>query len=165
MLDGESPNTDAAFWIENELVPKLPTAIVEAGIAHIGAVDPGIAARFKQDVFRFIGVVADLESAYNRARVFLAPTRFGSGIPLKVIEAAASGLPCVITSLLASQLCWTHERECLVADTPKDVAREIARLHEDEALWLGIQERALARVATEYSEASFDATLKQILSM
>jgi len=165
MLDAESPNTDAACWIENELLPELPTAIVHAGMTHIGAVDPVIAARFKQDTFRFMGVVADIESAYNRARVFLAPTRFGSGIPLKVIEAAASGLPCVITSLLASQLRWTHERECLVADTPKDFARETARLHDDEALWLGIQERALARVTTEYSEATFDATLKQILSM
>ena len=84
---------------------------------------------------RVLGGVADLRPLYDEARVFVAPTRFASGIPLKVIHAAAHGLPVVATSLLAKQLAWQDGRELLQADSPDDFAIACATLHEDPVLW------------------------------
>jgi hypothetical protein len=42
-------------------------------------------------------------------RVFAAPTRYSPGIPLKVHDAAAHGLPVVRTPLMAEQLDREHE--------------------------------------------------------
>jgi glycosyltransferase involved in cell wall biosynthesis len=103
-----------------------------------------------------LGAVPDLSQVYSQARVFVAPTRFAAGIPLKVIEAAARGLPSVVTPLLAEQLGWRHEGEVLVAATPEAFADQCMRLHEDEALWERLREGALRRVARDFDPALFD---------
>ena len=51
--------------------------------------------------FEFTGRVDDLAPIYDQMRIFVAPTRFAAGIPLKLCEAAAQGIPIVATRLLA----------------------------------------------------------------
>jgi O-antigen biosynthesis protein len=105
------------------------------------------------------GPLADLTDAYARARVFVAPTRFAAGIPFKVHEAAARGVPIVLTSLLAEQIGWTHECEVLIAETPEDFAAQCQRLHSDKMLWNRLRERALARVAQDCDPQLFRTTV------
>jgi glycosyltransferase involved in cell wall biosynthesis len=106
---------------------------------------------------------ADLDPFYERARVFVAPSRFAAGIPLKIIEAAARGVPVVCSSLLAHQLDWQHERDVLTADTPDGYAEAIARLFSNEALWSRIRGNALQRVSAEHSRATFDRSVRTVL--
>ena len=105
------------------------------------------------------GVLPDLFEVYSRARVFVAPTRFAAGIPLKVYDAAAHGVPTVITPILARAVGWTHERETLVAASPADFASACHRLHEDRELWERIRSAALEQVRKDCSTASFDHTV------
>ena len=37
-----------------------------------------------------VGSVDDLSPYYERARILVGPTRFGAGIPIKILEAAAA---------------------------------------------------------------------------
>ena len=106
-----------------------------------------------------LGGVADLRPLYDEARVFVAPTRFASGIPLKVIHAAAHGLPVVATSLLAKQLAWQDGRELLQADSADDFAVACATLHEDPVLWDRVRTNALGRAAGDYSTRAFSKAL------
>ena len=66
--------------------------------------------------------VDDLTPLYDDARVFVAPTRYSAGISLKVIEAAARGVPIVCTPLVARQLGWISGEELLTAETPAEFA-------------------------------------------
>jgi glycosyltransferase involved in cell wall biosynthesis len=95
--------------------------------------------------------------------VFIAPTRFAAGIPLKVLEAAANGVPAVVTPLLATQLAWTPGQELLTADDPQAFAEACARLFEDEALWTRIRRGALARVERDYAPEVCAARLGAVL--
>ncbi len=74
------------------------------------------------------------DTLYRQCRVFIAPTRFAAGIPHKVQEAAAHGVPAVVTPLLARQLGWRHEQEVLVAENPQDFAAQCLRLYRDAEL-------------------------------
>ena len=47
-------------------------------------------------------------------KVFIAPTRFAAGIPHKVHEATANGIPCVTTELLANNSIGPGERTYLI---------------------------------------------------
>lgn len=109
------------------------------------------------------GAVDDLAPFYNEARVFVAPTRFAAGIPLKVIDAAAAGLPVVMTSLLASQLGWRDGTEALVADEPEGFAAACVRLYTQPALWRTIREGALGAVARDFSHERFRASVADLL--
>jgi glycosyltransferase involved in cell wall biosynthesis len=101
---------------------------------------------------------------YSRARVFVAPTRFAAGIPLKVYDAAAHGVPTVITPILARGIGWMHERDTLIAATPEEFAIACFRLHEDRNLWEKIRVSAFERVRADCSAAHFDQTVAAVLN-
>jgi hypothetical protein len=112
---------------------------------------------------QLLGRVEDLTQHYRQARVFIAPLRFAAGMPHKLHEAAACGLPAVATSLLAKQLGWEDGTELLVADTPEAFARQCARLYTDPALWQRLREAALVRVTADCDPAGFRENLTAIL--
>jgi O-antigen biosynthesis protein len=109
--------------------------------------------------------VEDLTSLYNEARVFVAPTRFAAGIPLKVIEAAARGVPIVGSPLVASQLGWLEGDDLLTGADATEFAQAIASLYTNERLWLRLRESALARVDREYNETTFRRALRAAIDL
>jgi glycosyltransferase involved in cell wall biosynthesis len=124
-------------------------------VAALGA--PGV---------EILGAVPELGDLYDAARVFVAPTRFSAGVPLKVYEAASRGVPVVATELLATQLGWEPDQELVVsAAEPAAFAAAVARLYTDEALWRLVREAALARVQRECSEAVFAASVERALAV
>jgi hypothetical protein len=160
--DEFSPNADAIRWFLAEIFPKIRMT-EDAGIEIVGAHRSGIS--FNGAGVRHVGQVANLQSFYDCARVFVAPTRFAAGIPLKVYEAASAGLPVVSTSILAEQLGWIDEAELLVADGAEDFAKACVRLYRDAGLWKRLQTNALAKVKSVCSKESFKATLQNALSV
>jgi glycosyltransferase involved in cell wall biosynthesis len=106
----------------------------------------------------------DLTPFYDRARVFLAPSRYAAGIPLKIVHAAAAGVPAVCTRLLADQLGWSDGVEVVAADDAERFAAGCSALYGDEALWSRIRAQALRRVEREYSPEVFRASLQQALA-
>jgi glycosyltransferase involved in cell wall biosynthesis len=110
------------------------------------------------------GEVDDLTPLYDRARVLVAPTRFGAGIPFKVHHAAAHGLPVLATPLPAAQLGWTDGDELLVGADPAQLAAQACRLHEDEALWTALRHRALDRVTRDCAPGEFRRRLSDVLA-
>jgi glycosyltransferase involved in cell wall biosynthesis len=108
--------------------------------------------------------VADLRPLYNASRVFIAPARVAAGTPYKIFHAAASGLPCVATDLLAGQLGWQHDVDLRTAPVrdAKEFAAQIATLYQDEKLWNKLRDNAAARLAAENNFAAFNNTVKDI---
>jgi glycosyltransferase involved in cell wall biosynthesis len=99
-----------------------------------------------------LGQIPDLTEAYNGARVFVAPHRYAGGIPTKVLEASAHGLPCVVSELLAKQLGWNHGREILSATVPAEFARLVVDAYLDEALWTRLRGAAIHSLEQSFSE-------------
>ena len=78
------------------------------------------------------GWLPDLEPVLGRARVFLAPLRFGAGVKGKIGQALASGVPVVTTSVGAEGMVGSH---LVVADEPGALVDAAVALHEDPARW------------------------------
>ena len=94
----------------------------------------------------------------------MAPTRYAAGIPYKVHEAAAYGLPVVATSLLANQLGWQYAPPIAVADDADSFAKKCVEIYTDKAAWSELRISALRRVQVECSLESFDLRVKEILA-
>ena len=155
-----SPNEDAARWFLTAVLPIVRARLGDTvKVSIIGPDPPEAVARFAGPGIDVPGPVPDLRQAYDRARVFIAPTRFAAGIPLKVVDAAAHGVPAVVTPLLASQLAWTPGEELLVGDGPQAFAESCIRLFDDAALWARIRRAALARIERDYAPEVFTARL------
>jgi len=164
----DSPNLDSLSWYVNEILPALAAEFDTAPLLNVaGYCGPGIdLSAFAGNPFiRLHGPVADLTTLYNECRVFIAPTRFAAGTPYKVYEAAAHGLPCVATDLLAAQLGWHSGGELLAAplNDARRFAAQIALLYRTEAVWNKMRRQALARLQTDNVEENFNQIVGEVL--
>ena len=92
----------------------------------------------------------DLAAMLARARVAVAPMRYGAGLKLKTVEAMAHGVPVVSTALGAEGLGGTERLHLLVADEPHEIAAAIAALLADDELWRRLSDRGRAHVRDRY---------------
>lgn len=160
-----SPNADAVIWFVTRVLPVLRERVGEnVPLTIVGQDPPDALKKLQGGAVSIVGRVADLGPLYDEARVFVAPTRFAAGIPLKVGHAAAHGLPVVATSLLAGQLEWRDGRELLVADSPAAFAAACAALYQDQSLWARVRAGALARVGVDYAPSAFKSALSAALA-
>jgi glycosyltransferase involved in cell wall biosynthesis len=106
----------------------------------------------------------DLTKLYGDARVFVAPTRYAAGIPHKIHEAAARGLPVVATELVATQLGWKNKVELLIGTDAASFAKQCVELYRNKELWMQLRQAGLARVKAECSKETFDRKLEEILA-
>jgi GT2 family glycosyltransferase/glycosyltransferase involved in cell wall biosynthesis/SAM-dependent methyltransferase len=162
LLETDSPNYDSLRWFVLEIWPAVRAMLGDVTLTVAGALFPG-APDLAAPGVELLGQVEDLEPLYAGARIFIAPTRFAAGLPHKVVEAAAAGLPTVATSLIAGQMGWRHGEEIMSADRPEDFAQSCASLYEDETLWRRVRDGGQARIAAEHSQARFIATLAAVL--
>ncbi len=161
----DSPNTDAVRWFLDQVQPSL--------ISELGSEDACFTLAGKSSMnrlldkgtscFRMPGLVPGLYPFYDSHRIFVAPLRFGAGIPLKIIEASAHGIPVVTTPLPASQLGWENEKELLVGADAVEFSKQCVRLYQDKALWESLRTAAIDRVRKGYLKSSFIQALDAIL--
>lgn len=160
----DSPNADSVIWFSKKILPAIRKKLGEnVKFLVAGNIAPRIRAQLETASVSVLGQVEDLTDLYNNARLFVAPTRFSAGIPHKVHEAAAQGLPVVATSLIGTQLSWSHEQEILLADDEKGFAAECVRLYQGRQIWNRLRQNALMRIETECAPEAFLKCLKAIV--
>ncbi len=116
------------------------------------------------DTVQILGMQEDLRPLYDRARIFVVPTRYAAGLPFKAYEAAGYGVPMVVSPLIARQMQWRDGAEYLAASDPDQMAENCVRLYGDEKLWECLRANSLARLEAELGPAAFGANLRSILN-
>ena len=157
LLEKQSPNWMGLDWFIRETWPLIRASLSDATLTVAGWLHPDH-AELEGPGIRLLGPVDDLGPLYAGARIFVAPVRFAAGVPIKIIEAAAAGLPTLATRLMARQLQW-GDAEIVNLDGGAEMATAALRLHEDAAAWTTMRDRAAARVAEEHGRPRFVAAL------
>ncbi|MCX5614834.1 glycosyltransferase [Bombella saccharophila] len=163
----QSPNYDSMMWFVEEVLPYL-NALPDDVCLHIaGYVHPSVdmTALGQHHRVEILGAVDDLATLFDRYRVFVAPTRFAGGLPFKVQEAAARGVPMVVTEILREEVGWDAGDTLLSApaEDPRAFASEVERLYNDEALWQRLRQSALKAVQKDTDPEHFRQGLQQIV--
>lgn len=114
------PNRDAAEWMVQSVLPLLPSGL---RFLVAGACPADLRRRLERDPrVTVTGRVADLAPLYARAKLALAPLRAGGGSRIKILEAAAHGLPVVSTALGAAGLPFRATEHLWIADDAESFA-------------------------------------------
>lgn len=166
-LDGDdTPNVDSLAWFVKEIMPKIDRMIGATWTLHVAGSNRSAKARsLAGPRVKLLGMVDDLSDVYANARVFVAPTRYAAGIPMKVHEAAAAGVPSVVTPLLAKQLNWVQGKDLIVGATADEFADGCAKLYTDQGLWERVREAALVSVRTDCDYAAMEKKLADVMSV
>lgn len=169
ILDPAAPNLDSLHWLLDEILPKfiqLP-GCAEYPITIAGHHESSLVKPLYEEFHkRFpsvscVGYVNDVSRLMLEHCIFISPTRFAAGLPHKVHQAAAHGLPVVTTPLIAGQMGWVPDRDVLTAQTGSDFALAMARLIHDPALWKTISSGGRERVAKECDPNTLAEALRQ----
>ena len=162
LRDEDSPNVDSLHWFVNEVWPLLKSSETAMELHVVGDNEAPSLQQLDSERIHYHGRLDELADIFDSVRVFIAPTRFAAGIPHKVHEAAARGVPCVVTELLAGQLDWQHDTQLLAGDTPKAFADNCLALYRDPERWQRIRNSALESVTKECAPNKFKSTLLQL---
>jgi GT2 family glycosyltransferase len=161
-----SPNGDSVIWFVEHILPKIRAELGEdvpfvvAGVNRSERVQ-----QFASSTVSILGQVPDLTPLYDAARVFVAPTRYAAGIPHKVHEAAAKGIPIVATPLLASQLSWADRDPILVGQDADTFAKKCVELYTNPELWTALREVSLQKIVKECSVKTFEANVAAVVAV
>ena len=158
-----SPNRDALAYFVREVLPAIHRQLA-CRLQVVGYNAQEAVGHLASDRLEVVGYARDLTPYYDGCRVFVVPHRYSAGIPLKLCEAMARGLPAVVSDLTAAQLGVEDGREVLVGRTPEELAEQVVRLYADKALWNELRANALEFVRQRHDPETLGRALDDILT-
>ena len=163
--EDDLPNVDFVVWFVNEVMPLIDEATETAPRVFLaGRARASRIKALESTRVVLLGEVEDIRPWYDTCRIFVAPTRFAAGIPLKVCEAGAAGIPVVATDLVFEQLGWKGKRTFRSGSTPEDFAKACVEVYTNEPLWNTIREAELELVEKAFSRSVFNLQLGTIFA-
>jgi GT2 family glycosyltransferase len=147
------PNPDAAIWLCREIMPLVWAEIPGVKLTLLGSNPPDTIRELQSDRVSVTGYLPDVTPFFERARVFVAPLRFGAGIKAKVGHAFGFGLPTVTTSIGAEGFGIVDGEDALIADDAAAFAGAVVRAYRDETLWQRLSAGAVRRIEPYTPEA------------
>jgi len=146
------PNLDAGYYLANSILPRVREVHPKAELYLVGANPPQRLARLNGSRgVTVTGRVPDVRPYFDRATVFVAPMRCGSGLQTKVTEAMAMGVPLVTTTLGANGLFATPGVDYVKADDTEEIVRAVNQLIADPSARRVFAERGRAYVEREHN--------------
>jgi len=133
-----APNIYAIKYAAEMIMPLLPNN----NLAVVGATPTDEIKNLQSNQIDILGWVDDSRSAFNEAKIMIAPMFISIGLQNKILQAMAMEIPCVITSMANNALEATPESEVLIADSPEEFKNQINRLLTDENLYHSIKSNA-----------------------
>lgn len=130
------PNRDGAWFFAREVLPKVRAAVPDTILRVVGRyVDEADVAGLRAlSGVTVTGEVADLSGDLGTADVAVVPVRFGGGTRIKILEAFASRLPVVTTTVGVEGIDAVDGEHLLVADDAEAFANACIRLIRDPGL-------------------------------
>lgn len=158
-----APNWDAVLYLKETLWPLIRELQPDARLDIYGAYPTPKATRLHDTAqgFRVKGWADDAHQVMRRARVCLAPLRFGAGLKGKLVDAMSCGTPNVTTSVGAeamhAELPWSGA----IADDPEVFARLAVGLYQSREQWRQAQKNGAAIINTLYDAVELGERLLQ----
>ena len=130
-------NDDAIRWFLRMVWPSLHRTRPEIVLTIAGARPRRGLRRLVASAgggVELLDTPPDLASILAAAHVSLAPMRAGSGVPVKVLEAWAGGIPVVASPWAAAGAAGHHDENLLIAHTASEWCAAVIRLIDDGSL-------------------------------
>lgn len=161
------PNEDAAIIAAEQIAPLIGKPLIIAGAAptqRVKDLESAAASSAESVAVSVIGRVDDSVAYLAGFRVNLCPLRFGSGLKLRLVDAAAAGTPSVMTSCAAENLGLDENlSEILVADSVSEQADKAIALLNDASLWQRASDSLRLLAEERYTNRVFETALNDFL--
>lgn len=131
------PNYNAVLYLKEIIWPEIRKQLPKTELHIYGAYASQKVNQLhnKKEGFLVKGFVEDVSDVMQKAKVCLAPIRFGAGLKGKLIDAMQNGTPCAMTSIAAEGMFGDLESNGFIEDIPREFANKAVQLYNDELFW------------------------------
>lgn len=151
-----APNRDAVIYLREKIWPIIRKQLPKAELHIYGAyADESIQQVHHPGTgFLIKGRAENALQVMSKARVCLAPLRFGAGQKGKLVLAMECGTPSVTTAIGAEGMQAEHPWPGFVTDAPEQFVQAAIQLYSDGPTWKQVQANALPILKTIFSPAN-----------
>lgn len=152
---GHKPNAEGLDWFINNVASAIDwTKYNQVELHMIGNGWPAsVIQHYKESTklpITYHGFVEDLSSVAYGA-IMIVPILTGSGMRMKILEAASLGMPFITTSVGVEGLNFKDNDSCFIGDTPAEWKDKLERLMSCEELRKQYTSKALKVFQNNYS--------------
>lgn len=161
------PNWNTVQYLKETIWPLIKKDFPEAVLEVYGAYPSQKVLQLHQpkNGFFIMGRAEDANEVVKKARIVLAPIRFGAGLKGKLLEAMQCGTPSVTTTIgseaMHDHLPWNG----FIVDDILEFAKQAVSLYHDENLWLQSQKNGIAIVNECYQKANYSDQLINVVNV
>ncbi|SEL93646.1 Glycosyltransferase involved in cell wall bisynthesis [Aquimarina amphilecti] len=163
------PNWNSVLYLKETIWPLIKKQLPETELHIYGAYPPPKATQLHSPSqgFYIKGWTEDAELVMKKARVCLAPLRFGAGIKGKLSEAMLCGTPSVTTTIGAEgMLDEDSDWNGFIKDSPEEFANAAVRLHNTKNIWYQAQQNGIEIINTKFKKEELgDQFIKQVVAL
>lgn len=158
-----APNIDAAVILATKILPALHQKGHKINLLLSGANPSAKVKALANENIIIGGWVDDIRTSYQRSKLFVAPLFIGTGLQNKLLEAMASGLPCISTPLVNQALAAVDGESILLANSPEAIVSKIEWVLEHPELAAKIGENGKTYIQSTYSWTTQNELLSALL--
>ena len=156
------PNADSVLWFYDDIFSLVKKQVPDTKFVIVGANPPPSIRQLAEDpCVEVTGWVDDIRPYMARSTVMVVPLRGGSGMRVKILNALATGLPVVSTSVGCEGIAVTPGSDILVADSADAFIEQIVVLFKAPQLQRRLSENGVRLIQERYS---WNAIYRQIES-
>ncbi len=161
---GHLPNVDSLRWFHDDILPGIYNKIPNVVTTVIGDDIPDDIQRFASKLFLFQGALneEELTNCFSKARLFVAPLRFGAGIKGKIAKSMSYGVPVVTTSIGAEGMGLIDGENAFIADSNDEFAQKLVELYCNKTVWQKFSQQSMALIKERYSKDSARKKIEKI---
>ena len=162
-----APNWDAVLQLKTDIWPKIRKRLPKAEMHIYGAYPPPKATQLHnaKEGFLIKGWAQDAQQVMEKARLCLAPLRFGAGIKGKLVEAMQMGTPSITTEIGAESMHGALPWNGVITHNTESFVDAAVSLYEDKTSWQLMQKNGNAILAARYQAEEWEPKLIQRLTL
>ena len=150
------PNWNSVLYLKETIWPLIRNKLPKAELHVYGAYPSQKVTALHQpkDGFMVKGRAEEVKSVMAKAKVCLAPLRFGAGLKGKLIDAMQYGTPSITTSIGAEAMHQNLPWNGFIIDDAEEFANKAVELYSNESFWNNAQQNGVKIINTCYPKKS-----------
>ena len=147
------PNVDSVLYLKKEIWPLIKKQLPQAELYIYGNYAPQhiLELHNQKQGFYIMGWADSVAHVMQKARVCLAPLRFGAGLKGKLLDAMLYGTPGVTTSIGAEGMYGDLPMPGVIADTPERFAEHSVAIYSNKIKWQENAQRGFEIIKERYN--------------
>lgn len=159
------PNYDSVLYLKETIWPLIRKQLPKGELHIYGAYANQKVNQLNNEKngFLIMGFAEDAQKVMQKAKVCLAPLRFGAGLKGKLIDAMQNGTPCMMTNIGAEGMFGGLKPNGFIVDAPEEFAQKAVELYTNVSLWKEKQSFGFKVINKRFQKTDFYKKLDTII--